>query len=88
MEYKFHYDAGHGWLEVPKREIEELNLQDKISGCSYINGDFIYLEEDCDFGVFAKAKSWTPTIWKTLIEEVDDGDSSIIRSYEPYKEVK
>jgi len=85
MEYKFHYDAGHGWLEVKRKEIEELNLQDKISEYSYICGDCVYLEEDCDFGVFADAKGWTPSIWKTLIEEVNDGDESIIRSYEHWR---
>ena len=48
--YLFTSDPGHGWLRVPKVEIEP--IKDKISSYSYENGKYVYLEEDCDAGVF------------------------------------
>lgn len=56
MDYRFIQDPGHGWLEVPLREIEKLGIAEKISGYSYIHGNNAYLEEDCDFSVFLDAK--------------------------------
>lgn len=47
-EFRFFIDAGHGWLEVPLRLILLLNLRDKVSDFSYVKGDMVYLEEDCD----------------------------------------
>ena len=57
MKYKFHHDAGHGWLEVSTEELRKLGIEEKISGFSYISEDrkTAYLEEDCDFAVFANA---------------------------------
>ena len=57
MSYTFHSDCGHGWLEVPAREIRDLGIEGDISGYSYISTDgmTVYLEEDCDEGVFIKA---------------------------------
>ena len=57
MSYTFHSDCGHGWLEVPAQEIRDLGIEGDISGCSYISADgmTVYLEEDCDEGVFIKA---------------------------------
>jgi len=48
-------DAGHGWLKVPNALLYELMLGDKISGFSYMNATHSFLEEDCDYGEFAKA---------------------------------
>ena len=59
MKYRFIEDPGHGWLEVPFHEVQELEIEKKISGCSYVgllNGRLmIYLEEDCDASEFFKA---------------------------------
>jgi len=54
--YRFISDPGHGWLEVPMDEIKRLKIEDKISSYSYRNKGKAYLEEDCDFSVFAAAK--------------------------------
>ena len=35
--YNFFEDPGHGWLEVHEAEIENLQLQDKITQYSYID---------------------------------------------------
>jgi hypothetical protein len=50
---KFHTDSGHGWLEVPKQEVEALGV--KLSRYSYQRGDSYYLEEDCDMTAFLEA---------------------------------
>jgi hypothetical protein len=53
--YNFYSDAGHGWLKVPKDKLAQLNIADKISTYSYMNGNFAYLEEDCDLSTFIEA---------------------------------
>lgn len=55
MTYTFVEDSGHGWLKVPHSELRRLGIADSISPCSYSNGDYAYLEEDLDAGVFIKA---------------------------------
>lgn len=52
--YVFHSDSGHGWLAVKRKELEDLNILDKISSCSYQSetGKTVYLEEDCDGSLF------------------------------------
>ena len=48
-----HYcDPGHGWMKVSRKSLAELNLLEKISGYSYQNGDYVYLEEDCDASLY------------------------------------
>ena len=82
--YKFHSDAGHGWLAVPKHEIQELGIAVDISQCSYQKGGMAYLEEDCDAPLFIRtfeAKSKTAI---KIIEDVYDGAESPIRNYESY----
>ena len=58
--YRFIEDPGHGWLEVPLVELVDLGILNKISGFSYRSRDWrlVYLEEDCDFATFARAKKW------------------------------
>ncbi len=54
MNYIFYHDPGHGWLRVPKQEIEDIKWL--ISPCSYMDESFIYLEEDSDMSIFIEAK--------------------------------
>lgn len=56
-EYGFQSDPGHGWLVVPRKELQALGIEDKISSFSYQGGDKIwaYLEEDQDAGIFIQA---------------------------------
>lgn len=82
MEYTFHSDAGHGWLEVRKRELEDLGIADKVSSYSYVRGDKVYLEEDCDASLFINAldgKGIKPSIIYAAQE-----DESFIRSLRRY----
>ena len=53
--YTLYSDPGHGWLQVQKKELEELNIINNVSEYSYINGEFVYLEEDRDLNLFIKA---------------------------------
>jgi len=81
--YKFFHDPGHGWLEVPRKELRALGITSQISTYSYQNKGMVYLEEDCDFAQFAKAKGWQK--WPVdLIEEVYQ-DPTPIRNYYPYQ---
>ena len=56
-QYTIHRDPGHGWLAVPKKECLKLLIMAKISPYSYVSksGKTIYLEEDCDAGLFIEA---------------------------------
>ena len=75
---KFHYDASHGWLEVPLSLMYQYDLLSKISTCSYRDKRSAYLEEDCDAAVFLEY------IEKQGIQhqciEINDGDHSPIRN--------
>lgn len=52
---KYHQDPGHGWIEVPRTEIDRLNLAGQISSYSYAHHGVVYLEEDCDAALYIKA---------------------------------
>lgn len=65
--YTFYEDPGHGWLRVPVAELVELGIADKITPCSYLNGEYAYLEEDGDMTMFLVAKLTDgppPADWK------------------------
>jgi len=75
-------DSGHGWLKVPIRTLEELEIEDQITSSSYERGPNAYLEEDQDMTTFmeaAEAKGWD-----VQVRTVNDGDRSKIRSYDSY----
>jgi hypothetical protein len=46
----------HSWLRVPLSELEALGIRDNITGYSYKDSLYAYLEEDCDLTTFAEAK--------------------------------
>lgn len=61
----FHADPSHAWLEVSLSDIQALGIGDKISRYSYIKGDRVFLEEDCDASVYldkAKGEGWEISI--------------------------
>lgn len=53
--HTFWSDPSHGWLEVSYADLRLLGIWGKISGCSYRDGDRVYLEEDMDLGIYCKA---------------------------------
>lgn len=77
---KFHYDSGHGWLEVPKTLFINIIGKECDSGYSYEDKDNYYLEEDCDAPEFLKVYLGdNPKEWNKNIIEINDGDNSFIR---------
>jgi hypothetical protein len=80
----FHYDAGHGWLQVDKNWLSALGIAKEISGYSYAHRGYVYLEEDADAQIFIDAyRKWFSM--KPTFTEVDDGDDSVIRNYDGYR---
>jgi hypothetical protein len=50
-------DPGHGWLKVPLVEIAALSIEGEVSPYSFIEGQYAYLEEDCDCPRYLDARS-------------------------------
>jgi hypothetical protein len=76
LELTFYQDPSHGWVAVPHYVVRELGIENDISSWSYVDGVFVYLEEDCDLGVlFNAAKKQDQSI--QLIGQHSDEDSPI-----------
>ena len=50
--YTFHGDAGHGWLELSRSDLQALGIEGEISIYSYQKGNLAFLEEDRDAHLF------------------------------------
>lgn len=48
-------DPGHGWVKVKFSELLKYGIAYKVSRASYVRGDYVYLEEDCDAGLYIEA---------------------------------
>ncbi len=72
----FYTDGGHGWLKVSKFRLEKLQIADKITGCSFMRGDYTYLEEDCDLSTYVKA------LLKQ--ENVEDVEGKVTNEYKTF----
>ena len=78
---KFHYDAGHGWLEVSKKLYRNIMKEKLPSSYSYEGVNNYYLEEDYDASDFLRMyKGDKSLVWNESIIEIDDGDESFIRN--------
>lgn len=77
MEIIKYCDPGHGWYRVPLALIPKSMLKDL--GYSYFKGDWAYLEEDCDFYVWAKQFKDTVQPFKFTVKHTNR--NSIIRGY-------
>ena len=79
LTFTFHYDAGHGWLEVSKDILDTVGLTEAdFSRYSYKDNDNLYLEEDLDAYTFVK--SWEIKHGEIKVRERDDGHESPIRN--------
>jgi len=81
--YVAHSDGGHGWLAVKRAELEEMNLLDKITACSYQRGKTVYLEEDCDLSLFVR--EYEKRFGTRPLMRESYRDRSPIRGYERFK---
>ena len=85
--YTFFTDASHGWLSVPMKEVIQLGIQDKISSYSYMKGEMVYLEEDCDVNLFVNAY-FAKFGKEPEFKESNSNSQSIIRRYTSYAKYK
>ena len=84
MMYIFHSDPGHGWLQVTRQELKDLGILDKISHYSYQKRDDVFLEEDCDYSLFAGRMKGLGKPFE--IKEINSqSKDSIVRTYEGFK---
>ena len=80
--YTYHTDAGHGWLEVPYRDLLNAGLHmSKVSCFSYatVTDQYVptlYLEEDCDMPLFLNALQAKGEEFE-LVEQYHNGDAFI-----------
>ena len=80
--YTYHTDAGHGWLEVPYRDLLNAGLHmSQVSGFSYaqVTDQYVptlYLEEDCDMPLFLNALQAKGEEFE-LVEQHHNGDAFI-----------
>jgi hypothetical protein len=75
-EYNFFSDPGHGWVQVPLHEIGRLAI--KPSPCSYRDANYGYLEEDCDYALWAEAKQANHEPF--TVKEISSDAYSFVRS--------
>ena len=79
--FKFHYDAAHGWLKVHQLDLADIKMRaSEFSSYSYRDGEWLYLEEDCDAGKFLSTYDKLFGVGQFSIVEVNDGDHSPIRN--------
>ena len=85
MQFTYHTDPGHGWIEVSFADLVSVGLKpDDFSQYSYRSGEYAYLEEDCDAAVFVNA-------WKQVrgespkFRELHTDSDSRIRTYKRIK---
>lgn len=81
INFNFHQDAGHGWLAVSTNILKEYgkDILEEITNYSYYSNksSTVYLEEDCDAGLFLKELDKRGIKFKLNV--VDDGQDSFIR---------
>lgn len=82
LKFKFHSDAGHGWLAVKYSLLEDLGIADKITSYSYQRGKSVYLEEDYDASLFIETLKARGIQY--VIESLKPKNRSPIRLYPIY----
>jgi len=85
--FKFHFDAGHGWLQVHLTDLYDIDLTpEDFTRFSYRNGDWLYLEEDIDAITFIRQWERQHDGFLRIVDHIDDGYNSPIRNFErlPY----
>jgi hypothetical protein len=87
----FHEDPGHGWLQVPITLAKKLGIEANISGYSYMDSKFYYLEEDCDITALTNGLGLCyktdPKLYRMFIELIPrewTNGSSPVRNKQQY----
>lgn len=81
----FYSDPGHGWAKCKREVLNNLGIANKVSPYSYQRGEYVYLEEDCDYPLLVDALRQRNTRIK-CVERISNNDSRI-RGYERYVNV-
>ena len=82
--FVFFSDPCHGWIRVKKTLLEALGIAERITPYSYENGEYAYLEEDCDATLFCD--TWEKVNdQKIQFETSVCNGSSRIRRFASYK---
>ena len=76
-------DPSHAWGKVKRSMLERLGVDREISPYSYQRGEFAYLEEDRDLGIFVAALENAKISYK-FKEHWTDKDSHV-REMEMFK---
>ena len=81
--FKFHFDAGHGWLQVHLTDLYDIDLTpEDFTRFSYRNGDWLYLEEDLDAITFIRQWERQHDGFVRIVDHIDDGYNSPIRNFD------
>lgn len=84
--FTYYTDPAHGWVKVPTKLIVDLNITDKISECSFIRNNHVYLEEDMDFVTCNNAMTHHNMYFTLQVKHTNR--SSKLRSYDSYSHLK
>jgi len=76
-------DPAHGWLSVSRKDLKTFGIEDQISESSYQKGNRVYLEEDCDAGIFLNAAKENG--FEIIIDESFTNKKHWIRYQERYR---
>ena len=79
-------DPGHGWCKVSRYDKVFQMIAKEVSHFSYQLGDSVYLEEDCDLGLYYNKLVELGYEIKWKYNHTDD--NSRIRGYAPYKYIE
>lgn len=86
LKFDFYSDPGHGWLRVKRHLVMDLGIGQRITRFSFERGQWVYLEEDCDAGVFLEALRARPGDYAFSVREhCSRQRESKIRSYARYR---
>lgn len=81
----FHSDPGHGWLAVPWKIFWD--VQGIASAYSYVNKEYVFLEEDCDaypiVEKITKKFGWNTTEFFKMIKE-EYQENTFVRNLSRY----
>lgn len=76
-------DPSHGWLSVSTKDVVALGITDKISSYSCMTMSRVFLEEDCDAGLFIEAAKKAG--WDITLKHSSSNKRSGIRSKASYR---
>ncbi|MBP9216732.1 MAG: hypothetical protein KBF23_06135 [Agitococcus sp.] len=82
--FNFHQDAGHGWLCVKRKALEDADLLNQVSDYSYQRGESVYLEEDCDMGIWIKHLESNGIQYTLKYKHAKNDHPSPIRNYDGF----